>query len=403
MRNKRGREESATSAAATVIIIIGLLIVLYLILIPEDVREDVLEGKGLDEDTDDNGENGDTVNERDKVLLLKHPGLLLPSGKEDVEEEIASMNLFDISDLQNKKIADRVFVYRSFFSNDFKDIEFSLDDLDNIEELDLFMNIISSKGNIRISLNGRIFFEGSLDSSNVPIGLPMSSLRERNILRLEGRPVGFAFLTKNEFELGDLELIQKVKSENKQESRTFNVDRAESVDNPSLKFFVNCLEIDRDQGFLTVYLNRRVVFFTKVVCDASQINLDLDEDIFVDGANILNFQIDKGEYIIERIELEYRFDEGFHPLYFFTIDETDFEDIVDNDDKVKLIMRFKEDNERKRADVRLNDETIFVDTNTGRFEKDITELTREGENFIKIFAKEEFELVELEIKIEREE
>ena len=30
---------------------------------------------------------------------------------------------------------------------------------------------------------------------------------------------------------------------------------------------------------------------------------------------------------IERIELEYQFDEGFHPIYFFTVDEDDFEDM----------------------------------------------------------------------------
>ena len=111
------------------------------------------------------------------------------------------------------------------------------------------------------------------------------------------------------------------------------------------------------------------------------------------------FSVDKGNYIIEEIELDYTFDEGFNPLYYFTVNENDFEDITDGD-RVKLVLTFDNDNKRKRADVRLNAETVFVDVNSGRYEKDITEFVKEGENFIKIFARNEFDLVQLEIRLE---
>ena len=48
----------------------------------------------------------------------------------------------------------------------------------------------------------------------------------------------------------------------------------------------------------------------------------------------------------------------------------------------------------------MNAETVFVDVNSGRYEKDITEFVKEGENFIKIFARNEFDLVQLEIRLE---
>jgi len=154
-----------------------------------------------------------------------------------------------------------------------------------------------------------------------------------------------------------------------------------------------------------------MVFFGKVVCDASQSRFDISEDYFVDGTNRLTFEVDKGNYIIEEIELTYDFDEGINPLYFFTIDEDDFEDILDGDD-VFLILRLdkSEDDDRsddfssnrKRADIRINDKTIFMDVNTKRFEKDITDFAREGENFIKIFPKNEFDLIQLEIILERD-
>jgi len=401
MNNKKGAvTESTTIHAATVILVIGLLIVLYLVLIPPDVREDILEGKEIDFDSVDKVDKDDK-DERDKVLLLKNPGTLLPSGLEIIEEDFASLNLFDTSRLESKKLAERVVVSRSIFSNDFVDLEFVLDDLRNLERLELFLNIKKSEGILEILLNGETVFEGTLESGDIPLELPLVNVRERNRLKIMAGSVGWAFLSMNEFELRDLELIKEIRSENRVESRTFDVNRADAVDDAILKFFVNCLEIEREQGILKVFLNRGLVFFGMIVCDASQSHVDVSEDLFVDGINTLTFEIDKGNYIIEKIGLDYRFDQAFHPEYFFTITEDDFEDILDGD-TVLLIMRFDNDISRKRADIRINDKTIFLDVHTGQFEKDITELTREGENFIKIFAKQEFDLVQLEIILKRD-
>ena len=411
---KRGMaSESGTSAAAAVILLIGLVIVVYLVLLPEEAREDVLEGRDLDFDEfdddndDDNGDDDD--NDRDKTILLRNPGKLLPSGKDEVEKKFASVNLLDTSEKQNKKLADRIFVSRSIFSNNFEELEFIVEDVENLEKLSLFFNIKSAKGSILIQLNGKTVFEGGLDSGDVPLELPVVNLRERNTLRMFGSKVGLAFLSRNEFELRDLELIEDFNIINKGELRTFEISRKEAIDDAEMQFFVNCVEINVDQGILKVFLNRNMIFFGKIVCDASQSKFDVSEDLFVDGTNRLTFEIDNGNYIIEEIELNYDFDEGINPLYFFTIDEDDFEDITEEDDDVKLILSLdKTDDEdgetsnRKRADIRINDRTIFLDVNTKRFEKDITELVKEGENFIKIFPRNEFDLVQLEIRLERD-
>ncbi len=401
--NKRGMaSESATSYAASAILIIGLIIVAYVVLLPKEAREDVLKGKEIDfGDFDENGDDKDKDDGRDKTILLRNPGRLIPSGEEDVIKKFASVNLFETSTKTSKKLADRVFVSRTIFSNNFEELDFTLDNLENLERLSLFFNIKKAKGNIVIELNGKTVFKGHLDSSDVPIELPVINLKERNTLKISGAEIGAAFLSKNEFELRDLELIMEFSRLNKAELRSFEVSRAEAVEDARLDFFINCIEIGSDQGTLRVSLNRRLIFLGIIVCDASQSKTDIDEDLFVDGTNRLTFEVDKGNYIVEEIELRYDFNEGISPLYFFTINEDDFEDIVDGDD-VNLILRFDNTDDRKRADVRVNDETLFVDVNTGLYEKEVTKFIREGENFVKIFPRNEFNLVQLEIRLERD-
>ena len=82
-----------------------------------------------------------------------------------------------------------------------------------------------------------------------------------------------------------------------------------------------------------------MVFFGKVVCDASQTSFDIDSDDFADGINFLTFEVDQGNYILENIELIYDFDEGFNPKYFFTVDEDQFDDINDGNKEVVVKLR----------------------------------------------------------------
>ena len=148
---------------------------------------------------------------------------------------------------------------------------------------------------------------------------------------------------------------------------------------------------------MKIFLNRKNIFFGKIVCDASLNKLDIDSDDFIDGTNFLTFEVDKGNYIVEQITLNYKLEEGFNPLYFFTVDDEQFDDIEKGDKKVILKLIFDNNKDRKRADIRINDKTIFMDVNAGKFEKDVTEAIVEGENFIKILAKNEFDIVQLEI------
>lgn len=404
MLGKRGIDESATSPAAGVILIIGLLVVIYLIALPEDLREDILEGEDVDLDDYDFANGGsDTSDDEDdngkdkETLIFRNPGMLIPSGIEDEEKEFASANLFVTTETERRKLANSLTVSSSLFGKKTEEVEFTVDNKAGLERLNLYFNIREAKGDLIIYLNGRIVFDGAVNVNDLPLEIPVTNLRAKNRLKFKASDVGYAFLSKNKYSLKDIELVKEFNLEHKQELRKFEISRAESLKDAELRFFVNCLELNIDQGVLKVYLNRKNVFFGKVVCDASQVKFDISEDDFIDGTNYLTFEVDKGDYVIEQIRLDYEFDEGVHPLYFFTIDEDQFEDIEDKDIEIKLKLTFDNDEDRKRADIRLNDRTIYLDVNDDTFKKDITNLVKEGENFIKIFAKNEFEIVQLEV------
>ena len=145
MKSKRGAApESATASVATLILLILLFLLAYLVLLPKEAREDVLEGRNISFDDfngngDDNGDNGDVDKE---VLLLREPGVVLPPGKNEVKKDFASINLMETSQRSARKLADRITVSRTLFNNNYKDVVFEIEDKD--ERLKLESEVISA-------------------------------------------------------------------------------------------------------------------------------------------------------------------------------------------------------------------------------------------------------------------
>ncbi len=400
MKSKKGAApQSATASIASLILLIALFLILYLILLPKGAREDVLKGKEIDFSEFDNGENGIDNNNGDnatEVLLLREPGVVLPPGKEEIKKNFASISFMDTTQKVSRKLADRVIVSSSIFSDNPQELSFEIKE-DDLQDLNLYFNVIEQKGDLIIMLNGMTIFQGIVSVADMPIKLPVEDLQKLNKLAFSVKSPGWAFLSSNQVTIRDVELVKESSVTNKQELRKFEVSRAEAVNDATVEFFVNCIEVNVDQGILKVFLNRRNVFFGKIVCDASQASFDISEDYFSDGTNYLTFEIDKGNYIIEQIRLKYKFNERFNPQYFFTVDDEQIDKIRDGDAKVKLKMKFDNSNDRKRADIRVNSGTVYLDQQASKFDKDITKYIEEGENFIKIFAKDEFNIVLLEI------
>lgn len=381
---KRGEApKSSTQFVAILISLLALYLVLYFFLLPKETQQELLDEKVADE--------AEAEKRIVKTLFIESPGRVYPYTKETSVKKIPSVNLFSTLKTDVKTLANSLYVSTSIFGKNSQDLTFDLDDLESVKKLDLFFDVRNHKGGLNLYLNDVMIFSGEIRGAyDLPVELPVSYLRTSNVLRVQATSPGWKFLTRNYYELRDVKIIKNYQVENKREVRNFVLDKKKKVSDANLNFFVNCLEIGYDQGTLKVDVNRFNIYTSRVVCDAGLREIDIPLDYLVDGNNIIVFEIDKGDYIIEQIELALRLESKEFPVYYFMLDEDEL------DKKIKLEMEF-EPEVTKRATIIVNGKKIYLDTKTSRYEREISEWLREGENYIKIIPKIEFEILHLEV------
>ena len=387
-KGKRGAAvESETIHVTGLIILIAILIVIYMFLIPPEAQRDLLDNGEIDEDS------GTTDSDSDgKNYVLESPGVLFPETAETDEIKFPSVNLFSKTSQKVASLASSVFVSRSLFNDESRDLSFKIEDPENINKLKLFFNIIDSKGSMLIYLNSKLIFKGVPATQTLPLEIPTANLENENTLKIAASSPSWRFLSVNKFELKDLRLIKEELSENKKESRSFSIEK-DKVKSAELSYFINCLKETDNQGVLKVFFNNFNVHLGQVICDAEEQVIDIPEEYFEEGQNTLAFEKDFGDFIIEQISLKIELEERKAPTYFFDVEEDELSD------EFTLTMDLvpNEEDERSSATILVNSERITLDTERNIFSRDISAFIEEGENFIKIIPKNEFEIISLEV------
>ncbi len=387
MKNKRGQYlESPTVHVAVFVVMLALFIVAYLILLPSSEREKLL---GTGEEYEPEGaEEEEGLTEKETILSV-YPGNVYPYSRETDTKNLASVNIYSTLQSTPVMLATNVIVTKNLLMNNYKELEFGLENLDNLENLGLFFNTGEAKGELIVKINDNEIYRGKVLGGDLPVRIPAEYLKESNKLILEVSSPGWMILATNKFTLKDVQLIKQISKENRVELRSFVVDDTENLRKGSLGFFINCLKIRGEQGTLKISLNGKNIYIGRIVCDAGFANVDLIKDNFVNGRNTLAFEIDTGEYSLEQVKIELETEKEKVPQYFFSVDE--------KEEKYILKINFEESSEIKRATVTINGDNIYVDEYANSYKKDITEFIREGENYIKIIAKNEFTIDLLEI------
>lgn len=389
MIGKKGQKiESPTVHVAIFVLLLGLIIIAYLVLLPRTEREKLL-GTGEEYYPEGYEEEEEGEVERE-ILLSEYPGEVYPYSREIDDKSLASVNLYSTTRTKPVMLADKVIVSRSLFINNYKELSFDVEGFDDLNNLGLFFNTGDANGDLVVILNGNEVYRGRVRGGDLPIELPYEHLKKfNNQLIFESSHPGLFILSKNRFTLKDVQLIKQIDLVNKVEMRNFVVDNLESLRKGELGFFVNCLKVNVEQGTLKVGLNGRQVYIGRVVCDAREVEIDLLKNYFVDGRNTLTFEIDTGEYILEQVDLDLDVEAKKEPKYYFVVDEVE--------GKYTLKMNFVESDEIKRATISVNGENVYLADYGNFFKKDITSLIREGENYVRISAKNEFVIDLLEI------
>ncbi|NQV08798.1 hypothetical protein HQ529_03025 [Candidatus Woesearchaeota archaeon] len=382
------------SGAATLVAVITLLIVLYILFLPADIREDILENT-----TSDNG-NGDAESiSGTKLLLSETPGVLEDLNVLEYEHSLPSINLFTTTGAEVIKKVNSLYVKRGVFDQKSEEIQFEIPDLERMDNFLLSFTAKKFSGRLIVKLNGKEIINTEMEKQSVdPVELEKTDLDSGNTLEFSVSDVGWMFWKTNEYILENIMVTSDVTDVSEQESKNvFMISSTEkhNLESGKLKFFPDC--VVGQVGKLDVAINGREVFSAVPDCGALR-PVEFDPVILKSGENNVVFKTRKGRYLIDHISVDTELKQVNYPTYFFDIEDDEYTDILDNKIDVNMTLRFVDDLEMKQAQIHINGKTVSMSTRDSEWFREITGYVYDGSNGIKIEPDDStLEVIELRV------
>lgn len=385
-KNRKGEESG--QAAAVLILVIGLFIVLYILLLPPEQRQELLQGQ-----------NETSASKFvSKTILSESPGLVKPAIESTTKHEITSLNLFMKSKPEIDLLADRLAVRKTWFNSYFPKIKFDVNDLNKLQKANLYFRVVGSEGTLRIWINGNEFYSEKITETNLKIvDIPTNYLSSKNEIKF-GVDTPLAFWNANEYSLGEVSLKKEYNLVHQTESRTFSLssDEKSIVTSAELSYFMYCNELQSDSTTLKILLNKRELFSGVIKCVGTRQNVDIDKSLLRSGVNDLSFEIGAGDFLFSEVFVKTDYKSINYPLYYFTLSEDDFTYIQNGDADASVEMKLSGGGE-KDARILINDKSITMKTSGDSFTRNINDLIENGDNFIKIIPSNSFTIDSLKI------
>lgn len=370
------------SGAALLVVIIAVAILLYILFLPPDERARI-----LNEDGSHTNDGSVSASDLDgEILLSESPGRLDSLKKDEFTHEISSFTLFSTTESGVIKELDSLFVSKSVFSEKEFTLEFDVFDKNLIDNFLLSFTKKQGSGVLTILLNDKVLSERFLDKTNPdPIKISKDNIvNGKNTLTFKVSSPGILFFITNKYELENLKIYADVTDDSALfSSHSFVVDDIEfkNLERATATWFVECG--NKNEGKLTAELNSFKIYDSGVDC-GSYVKVDLDKEYFKSGTNTLKFNTNSGSYLMDQFKIRTFLDEPIFPVYYFEIDNDDFEVIIDKEIFVNLSIDFVEKNkEYNQIEVNINNRKFTVEV-IESFNKDITDYVVKGNNFIKV-------------------
>lgn len=376
-------------SAAILVAIISALIILYILFLPVEEREELLEEKTT------------ITKKADKknisILLSESPqGILDPAKK--IDDRLLP-NVFLI-ETTNAKVLEKLnpFTIRNgWFDKRNKAVSFKLADLENTDNVLLSFLAIKRKGILTAKLNNEIVYEFESPKANIIVELKKNLLKNENTIEFSVSSVGYRFWTTNEYSLDDIKIVGDITDASRQESQNIiELSEAEfnNLEKTTLRFVPFCKNV-LNLGTLEISVNNRKVYSAVPVCDDRAevpILSALNE-----GQNRIVFKTSSGSYSIEQIKVDLELKEPRVLTFFFEIAPEQIKDIVDKKKNANLTVEFVDDDKNKRAELSLNGHTIGIDQTKPIFTKLVSDKVREGNNFIELRPKTTLKIVNIKV------
>ena len=383
------------SQAAVVIGIIALLLIAYILFLPPEEREELLEGE----------EEGDYAisAEEENITILNVSSMRLEYvGVSEYTHNIPNLYLFEKTEAQTLGTVNPFYIRNGWFDKKTHNATFYISDLANTGNVALSFEAPTAKGRLIISLNGAQIFDYEVSQPNVgPIELKKELLKQgENKLDFRVSDVGIKFWTTNEYSIEDMKITADIADISKQMSTnvlTITNEEYYNLESAYLEFYPVC--VPANVGRLEVSLNNKVVF--SAVPDCEVLNR---QDIFTadlnPGKNVATFKTEKGSYRVELIKIKTKLKEVKTFLDYFEVNSSTYNDVLRDRKDVWLEINFVDDRERKEAEINVNGHLTYLDQIDAVYRKRIDSWVEEGtRNYVEIKPQTVLKIVDLKVTL----
>jgi len=346
-------------------------------------------------------EENASVEAEENILLLEYPGRIDYQKEKEYEHDIAAFSLYKTTNAEELETINPFMIRHGLFDEVKKEIPFKIKDLKNTNNVLLSLSAKKHQGILIIKLNDVNIFESEITTSNPkPIKLKEGYLKEDNVLEFSVSGTGIKFWSTNTYSLDDVRIVGDVADISRQESKNiFFVSENEklNLEGARLRFWPDCNP--DDVGKLEIMVNYQEILSS--IPDCGTINMyNFPPAVLRKGDNNIVFKTDKGSYRIEQIKITTDLKGLSYPTYYFEINESTYDKINNNTYDVKLTLEFIDDKKDKIMDLNINNRMNYINTDEGKYDKNIDSYVNEGNNFIKIGPLSILDIVELKVELE---
>ncbi len=377
---------------AILLLLIALFMILYILLLPPEQREDILN------QSVSNGVSEENV--QTKVLFIETPGEIYPTKEDTVVHEMSPANIFIKSDPKTSILADSLEISKSLISNKPQTLTFDVEDISNLKDILLFFSVADTKGKLIVKINDHQIFDGEIGNVET-IKLPINYINKKNKLELKASSPGIFIFSRNHHSLEEIGIKETYQLTNPKEERIFSIPKyeASSMQKAVLSYQIYCNKLEKNTTPFKIFVNDNLVLDKLLPCMGSTESLEIDKSKLKEGTNDLEFNIGEGDFQLSKIELRTELKEKQYPTYHFEIQNDDYKFVEQNKADINLRLEMNEEG-RKISRVILNNKEIVVDTENELFTRDVSSFVNEGENIIKIIPQNTFSIDKLELKLE---
>ncbi|MGV8141555.1 MAG: hypothetical protein ACP5NW_03895 [Candidatus Woesearchaeota archaeon] len=316
MNCKRGQ---FAGNAAAFIAILTVMIILYILFLPPDIRTELLG----DKNAMINGSNSDGNKE---ILLEQNVGKVTYINTNEKTYDLPSIRIYSPTEGQVLKNIPSMTLRSALFDTEGARYETELNiERDATKNIMLSFSVREHQGPISIELNGVSIYNGEILSANPrPITLNHEDLLDSNTLTFSVPLVGLAFWKVNKYTIENLQVTGDVTDySNALAVQHFVIGKTEkeNLESVKLSFYPSCNI--QDVGSLRIDLNGKSIYNGLADCGVRN-TATLDVSEIISGSNELRFYSTKGSYTLDNMYIKTTMTEPVYKIYYFDMDETYF-------------------------------------------------------------------------------